>query len=310
MTCGPYWVDLHRAEQRLGGGFLLTNWLVLTALHCLRGLARIDERVDVVLDQRVDVVLADGRRLAAHVSRLDAEADLALVSITSPQRAAPQIPKSGPARIGGRWRGPYRPAANDVELSGRIDTRAAAYLCEGGGVIEALQLSADQILGDYSGYSGGPVEDTTSTDGHTPDQNGSKQDAVVVGILLEQAPDRAAADRAANVLFAATIAEAMRRFNYLDVAHLVDVLRPPRDVESAGASAVSPQPARGATTNPVTIPVTDPGTNSMAAKADELLETIQEWAAQGVMDAAQISELTFMVAKRKIQAELGEGGAP
>ncbi|GGR86517.1 hypothetical protein GCM10010252_26490 [Streptomyces aureoverticillatus] len=294
MTCGPYWVDLHRAEQRLGGGFLLTNWLVLTALHCLRGLARIDERVDVVL--------ADGRRLAAHVSRLDAEADLALVSITSPQRAAPQIPKSGPARIGGRWRGPYRPAANDVELSGRIDTRAAAYACEGGGVIEALQLSADQLLGDYSGYSGGPVEDTTSCDGHAPDQNGSKQDAVVVGILLEQVPDRAAADRAANVLFAATIAEAMRRFNYLDVAHLVDVLRPPRDAEPAVASAVPPQATRDTMVNPLI--------NSMAAKADELFETIQGWAAQGVMDAAQISELTFMVAKRKIQAELGEGGVP
>ncbi|MFD9071102.1 S1 family peptidase [Streptomyces lasiicapitis] len=294
MTCGPYWVDLHRAEQRLGGGFLLTNWLVLTALHCLRGLVQIDERVDVVL--------ADGRRLAGHVSRLDAEADLALVSITSPQRAAPKIPKSGPARIGGRWRGPYRPAANDVELSGRIDTKAAAYLCEGGGIIEALQLSADQLLGDYSGYSGGPVEDTTSCDGPAPEHNGGKQEAVVVGILLEQAPDRTVAGRAANVLFAATIAEAMRRFNYLDVAHLIDVLRPPGDAESAVASAVPTQAARGTTVNPLV--------NSMAAKADELFETIQEWSARGVMDAAQISELTFMVAKRKIQAELGEGGAP
>ncbi|MEV0444585.1 serine protease [Streptomyces spectabilis] len=288
MTCEPYWVDLHRAEQRLGGGFLLTNWLVLTALHCLRGLVRMDEPVDVVL--------ADGRRLEARVSRLDAEADLALVSIAPPQRATPQLPKSGPARIGGRWRGPYRPAADEVELSGRIDTRAAAHLCAGGGTIEALQLSADQLLGDYSGYSGGPVEDTTHCDGHTPEPTRGK-DAVVVGILLEQVPERTAADRAANVLFAATIAEAMRRFDYLDVAHLIDVLRPPGGAEPTVASA--PPPAAF-----VPAPMAGP----LSAKADELLETIQEWSRQGLMDPAQIAELTFMVAKRKIQAELGEGG--
>ncbi|MEW2526332.1 serine protease [Streptomyces sp. NPDC047071] len=291
MTRASYWVDLHRAEQRLGGGFLLTNWLVLTALHCLRGLVRLDEPVDVVL--------ADGRRLEASVSRLDAEADLALVSIAPPQRATPQIPKSGPARIGGRWRGPYRPAADEVELSGRIDTRAAAHLCAGGGTIEALQLSADQLLGDYSGYSGGPVEDMTHCDGHVPEPAGGKQDPVVVGILLEQVPERTAADRAANVLFAATIAEAMRRFDYLDVAHLIDVLRPPGDAEPSVASAPPPTafaPAQVA--------------GPLSAKADELLETIQEWSRQGLMDPAQIAELTFMVAKRKIQAELGEGGAP
>ncbi|WP_030567572.1 S1 family peptidase [Streptomyces aureocirculatus] len=298
MTCcGPYWVDLHRAGQRLGGGFLLTNWLVLTALHCLRGLVQVDDHVDVVL--------ADGRRLDAHVSRLDPEADLALIGITPPQRATPRIPNSGPARIGGRWRGPYRPAANEVELSGRIDTRAASYLSEGGGTIEALQLSADQFLGDYSGYSGGPVEDTTSCDNHTPEHTADKQHPVVVGILLEQAPDRIAADRAANVLFAATIAEAMRRFNHLGVAHLVDVLRPPAEARTATEDTEPPPAPRGATAVVAGAPP-----NPMVAAADALLEEIDAEAARGIMNAAQTADLRFQVWRHKISATFGEDGAP
>ncbi|MDJ1131197.1 trypsin-like serine protease [Streptomyces iconiensis] len=204
-----YWVDLFQAGQRLGAGFLLNRCFVLTALHCLRHL---DASTGEVV-----IALADARRVRGRVCRTADEADLALIEIDASHEIALPVPSAHIAARGDKWRGPYRPSPGDVQLSGSIDHGAMLYTCVAGASIEALQLTADQRLGDYSGYSGGPVE-------------GGEADAdpVVLGILLEQAMDRHSTElRAANVLFAATIAEALRRFDHFDVGHLIDVLRPP-----------------------------------------------------------------------------------
>jgi hypothetical protein len=158
-------------------------------------------------------------------------------------------------------------------LSGKVHHAADEFTCEGGASIEALQLSVDQILGDYSGYSGGPVEGKPPAEGHAP---------AVVGILLEQAPDRADEKRAGNVLYAATIAEAIARFDHLQVSHLIDVLRP-----RAGAGArVEKRPHE---------------------KAEAWFHRLQQWSDQGYMDATQIAELRFMVAQRAISRDFGGG---
>lgn len=214
------------------------------------------------------------------VCRHDKNADLALIEISAEFEVPPPVPVAGVARGGDRWRGPYRPADNEVELSGRIDSGAVQYLCEGGASIEALQLTADQQLGDYSGYSGGPVEGVV--------QGG---EPVVVGILLEQAPDRADASRSANVLFAATIREVMRRFDHFDVAHLMDVLRPARPGRP-------PQPKSSDAPPPRT----------PADCIDSVIRTFQQLSEQGVMDPTHVAELRYLALKRIIE-ENPDGGA-
>ncbi|WP_369231942.1 trypsin-like peptidase domain-containing protein [Streptomyces sp. R21] len=279
MTGTGYWVDLYQAEQRLGGGFLLTRRFVLTALHCLRGLS---------LDEHVGIQLADGARVEGRVCRQDKEADLALVEIGAGHQVTLPIPAADVARDGDRWRGPYRPAAHDVHLSGRVSAGAAQHLCVGGATIEALQLTADQHLGDYSGYSGGPVEGVGDDGTRGPS---------VVGILIEQAPDRASEARAANVLFAATIREAMRRFDHLDVVHLIDVLRPPGP-DLAPATAA---PGDGPT-------APDGGTPARFAGTEELLVQLDAWAQRDLIDPSQIAELKFIAVKRLIDGQAGGGG--
>ncbi|WP_066955562.1 trypsin-like peptidase domain-containing protein [Streptomyces lushanensis] len=276
MTSVGYWVDLYQGEQRLGGGFLVDRWRVITALHCLGGLT--------ALDADLDIVLADGSQVEGRVRRQDEGADLALIEISSQFDVTRPIPVAGVAQGGERWRSPYRPAENEAELGGHVDNGALAYKCVGGAKIEALQLTASQPLGDFSGYSGGPVESTA------PDR-----EPAVLGILLEQLPDRASphSGRYTNVLFAATIGEAMRRLNLLDAGHLMDVLRP-------GRSEHVPQLMSGADSSPLT------PANRMA-RVDSAMRIIQQLSDLGVMDPVSADQVKFHAVKLIMQEEPSGG---
>lgn len=281
MPGKDYAVELHQGNTALGAGFLLTRCFVVTADHCLSSLSPHDDRVSVELE--------GGHVVEGQVRQRVTEADLALVEILDPSTLPLHPPKADLARLGDDWRGLHRPSLDDPHLGGKVDAHAVDYACENGGRIEAIQLIAEQSLGDYSGYSGGPVERTT------PDR-----DPAVLGILIEQYPDRQDGRRSANVLFAATIREVIERFAHLQTSHLLSVL---------DANPNSPhRPARSMERQSTECHSGDFG--DTLAKGEALLAALKEWSSKELLDPAQLTGLQTHVAKRVIDITLrGEGDA-
>lgn len=200
MTTGSYWVKLHAEDGReLGAGFYITRRYLLTAEHCLRRLAA--ERTEVT------IVHEDGTSAKGRVCERSREADLALISLVGP--ALVQPPPAERCARGDRWRTPSGPKPSDPCLAGVIDEPSMKFKCVGGAQLEALQLRSETDLGSYSGYSGSAVERLG-------------EESALAGVMLEQYFDRHDGKRAANVLFAVTMREAIERFaDYFDHVGLI-----------------------------------------------------------------------------------------
>jgi Trypsin-like peptidase domain len=271
-----YWIEIFQQGTRLGAGFLLNQHHALTAFHCVRSAEP---------GQYLELSLATGEQIPGRVCEHARGADLALIDLLKPRESTLVTPSADIADRGDKWSAPYRPSTGDPYLSGDVLEGKITYRCEAGLHIEALQLGCSERLGDYSGYSGGPVERLVT--GREPS---------LLGILVEQFPDRQAPGRASDVLFAATIAEALRRFNCLGVGHLVNVLyadeQTPWKCRPAGEAQLSDTASPGSR-----VPV-----ESRITAADSIVETIREWARSGVLDPAQVSELTLRVALRLVDS--------
>lgn len=280
-----YWVEISRQEKFCGAGFLLTRRYVLTAFHCIRGAGQ-DEGP-------LDLKFASGEMTQGRLHEYVPEADLALISLLKPIEGDPRPPNPDRGRAGDPWSAPYRPSPTDPHLSGVVVEGSMTYRCESGGDIRALQLSCTEELGSYSGYSGGPVE-----------RRSPGKETAVLGLLVEQYPDRHAPSRASNVLFAASIAEALRRFDSFDVHHLMDVLR------GEDESGAEKRPDRTAVRVPEPVPASasspdlDGSLGQGIKKADALLRALNEWGDQGVLDPIYISSKKRHVVDRLIEREL------
>jgi hypothetical protein len=275
VTSGDYWADIRQGDKWLGAGFMLTTCYAVTALHCLNDL---DPGNDTI-----DILIAGTEKVSGRLHRRSPEADLALIDI--PESGAIQlvIPDPDRAAQGEKWRNPYRPDTSYAEMSGNIDAFPIRYRCEGGDEIEAIQLNCEQSVGDYSGYSGSPVE-----------RRDSDKNQFVLGLLIEQYweqdPGRRTSQRAANVLFAVTIAEVHQRFDCLQTGNLA------RALPSADEISTSAKQAE----------ITSAPADSSISFAKARLLAIREWQEEGLLDGVDITALAAV--KLRVVESLVERG--
>jgi hypothetical protein len=282
VDSNEYWVEIYQQGTRFGAGFLIAKRFVLTALHCLHNCA--------VGNDKVELSFATGHMIPGLVIERARGADLALIAITEAESCPVSAPIPDRSTPGEMWRAPYRPSNTDPYLSGGIQHGSVRYQCEGGEPIEALQLACAEHIGDYSGYSGGPIERNLGTGDHS-----------VLGILIEQYPDRKMPERGSDVLFAATIAEALRRFEYFDVWHLYRALCPQSCITYAGSSEPM-HGAMGSLTEMASLPQAAPEVAADLGKmiSERMYANLREWGERGLLDQTQIAMLNFEIAKGAI----------
>jgi len=287
-----YWVEISKRGTRLGAGFLLNRRFALTASHCLRSISSDDEQFELSFPSGL---VASGR-----VHELSLGADLALIDILKPHGGTLILPKADRAGSGDKWSAPYRPGPSDPYLSGDVLHGAMTYRCEGGNDIEALQLVCSLDLGDFSGYSGAPVE-----------RHAQGADPALLGVLLEQYLDRQAPGRASGVLFAATIAEVLRCFDSFGVTHLLKVLLPESEIpQHCHPTSVPPLGSTVKATHPTAeLPGPAPGSavKSRISDTGSMLEALHEWGERGLLDPMDAYKLSRAAARRLIGTdEIGD----
>lgn len=175
--------------RTLGAAFLVAPSVVITASHVIG--TRGPGEVRFVLDDGPVVEVAEIRR--------DEVWDIAALMVAGELLGAPLV---GEATNGVRWRVDARPDNSDPALTGSVGSGRRLVRNAADAEVELLQLTVEQDLGRFDGYSGAAV----TSDGDPP---------VVMGVVVEQVLERGLSSSprraAANVLYAVSITEALQR---------------------------------------------------------------------------------------------------
>ncbi|MEO3930779.1 hypothetical protein ABGB07_44085 [Micromonosporaceae bacterium B7E4] len=180
-------------------GFLVSSHWVITAGHCLSRLAE---------DEPVRMTLAGSETVDGRVVRIAERDDLGLICVTGTPPREVVRPVLARAADNDGWVAPARPEASPHRLTGSVLNADLRHRCAGGGEIAALELKVEQELGDYHGYSGGPVE-------RVPRPSDEPGPPVVLGMLVEQAPKWNRSGDATNVLIAVQAEYALAELDVL-----------------------------------------------------------------------------------------------
>jgi hypothetical protein len=267
MTERHYWVRIGEDGRHLGAGFLVTRVFVLTAMHCVRGLSS--------EDARLELELADGRVVPGRLCDSAKEVDLALISVEDAHsHDLPLAPATDWPRPHIRWRGTYCPPGESTQLSGKVTHAPIDYRSAEGGEFKGIQLTVDQLLGDYRGYSGSPVD--TDPGASVQPRTSLRQGRPVVGILMEQQLSREDPDTGSNVLVAASIRHAMELFPHFSIDWLRNGGRVPEPSSSSTRTAsAANEVARERTP---------------AREVDVLLKSLKQWEEEGLITRADVLE--------------------
>ncbi|MEO3820632.1 serine protease [Plantactinospora sp. B24E8] len=171
----------------LGSGFCLTDRIVATAAHVVRDRAATD----------LAFVTSSGIRVPVEAVDSDPTIDCALLRVAESLAVVPPLAH---ATLSAQWRVTARPQGAAVQLTGAVSATDHLVVNAGGHEMTVLQLRVVEELRDYGGYSGSAVT----------------VDNAVVGLLVEQVPERASYSGmrrlAANVLYAVPVDRMVARF--------------------------------------------------------------------------------------------------
>lgn len=175
-----------------GSGFALAEGVVVTTNHVVR-----DQ-----LAAAVRVQSAAGMEYPVTVVTCDPTIDVAVLRLPS---AVPSSWRIGRANPGVRWIVTSRPRGNDPQLAGSVEAIDRPIVNDSGHEVAVLQLTVDQPLEEFKGYSGSAVRL-----GSAP--------VTVIGVLCEQVRSRLASGRsekrpATNVLYAIPMTRVAQRFD-------------------------------------------------------------------------------------------------
>ncbi|MFI6567418.1 trypsin-like peptidase domain-containing protein [Streptomyces sp. NPDC050534] len=196
-----YWVRIRAEGMYKGAGFRMTRQFVLTAMHCLRDLSK---------EARLELELPDGAVMHGRLRRSAPQADLALIAIEESSARDLRPAATDWPRPNARWRVTYSPPGDNARLTGNVTDEPYDFHKAEGVTYKGFQLTVEQELKNFQGYSGSPVE---TEPGHP-----------VVGILMDEQLSREYSPVVTNVLYAASVQEAMSLFPEFRLTRLRDSL--------------------------------------------------------------------------------------
>lgn len=153
-------------EDLKGCGFLIAAQLAITANHLVRrpdGSSVEPDRVGLKID---------GTPFTVRAIESDLDLDVAVLHLVE---SAVEWLQTGHARKGQDWKVRTQPRGNDPQLNGIFSALRRPYTNSWGRKTLGHQVQVNQVLDDYRGYSGSPVE---------------APDGVVVGVMVEQIGSR------------------------------------------------------------------------------------------------------------------------